>query len=518
GEPATPRQLHSPDYWTHHIRHTVRFHDGVRALESAGVTDCLELGPGGELTAMAGEILDDGPTLPLLRPGRPEATSVTAALALLRLRGAALDPDAVFPGGSRVDLPTYAFQRERYWLTAPAAPAGAGELGMEPAEHPLLGAALTVAGRDARLLTGRLSLHTHPWLAGHAVHGAVLFPGTGFLELALRAGAEVGLHRVAELTLTGPLVLPAEGGVGLQVVVGEPGDDGHRPLDVYARPDGADGWTAHASGRLAPAAPPAAPPGPGGGGEPWPPEGAAETVLGDVYGRLAEEGFGYGAEFAALRRVWRAGDTVWAEVAIGEELRGDTGRFLLHPALLDAALHPLLPGVAGPDAPPGLPFVWSGAEVGTAGTAALRVRLRTTGPRRVAVSLWDMTGVPAGSVESLELRPVSRDTVRAAVGSAGDGVLTVVWQPLDTPVAESRSRAEPAGDALPPPDGGDVVVRMPGPAVPADPRRAVAAVTARALRLSREFLADERYAGSRLVFVTTRAIAALPGEDVPGLA
>ncbi|MFJ4767759.1 SDR family NAD(P)-dependent oxidoreductase [Streptomyces uncialis] len=526
GEPAAGEHT-SPAYWTEHIRRPVRFHDGMRYVESAGVTDHLELGPG-VLTAMAAECLtrEAGAMVPLLHPGRPEPVGVTAALALLRLRGAVLDPDTVFPGGSRVALPTYAFRRDRYWLTAPAAqPGDAGELGLEPTAHPLLGAALTVAGRDVRVLTGRISLETHPWLAGHSVHGAVLFPGSGLLELALRAGAEVGLSRVSELTLTAPLVLPESGGLRLQLVVGEPGEDGGRTIDIHARPDGevpGRAWTAHASGRLTAAVRTA--PATDGQDDPWPPEGAVETDLGGVYERLAEAGFGYGGEFTGLRRVWRAGDTVYAEVALEERFRADADRFVLHPALLDAALHPLLPGVVDPEAPPRLPFVWSGVEVEAAGATALRVRLTTTGPQRVAVSLADLTGAPVASVDSLELRPVSRDTVRAAADSVRDGLFTVVWEPFaDVPAADGqaqdgRARAEAVGDELPPPAAGDVVVRMTVADVPDDTRRAVSVTTARALRLVQGFLADERFEGSRLVFVTTRAVAVRPGEDVPGLA
>ncbi|OKH93979.1 type I polyketide synthase [Streptomyces uncialis] len=525
GEPAAGEHT-SPAYWTEHIRRPVRFHDGMRYAESAGVTDHLELGSG-VLTAMAAGCLtrEAGAMVPLLRPGRPEPVGVTAALALLRLRGAALDPDTVFPGGSRVALPTYAFRRDRYWLTAPAAePADARELGLEPAEHPLLGAALTVAGRDVRIFTGRISLETHPWLAGHSVHGAVLFPGSGLLELALRAGAEVGLRRVSELTLTAPLVLPESGGVRVQLVVGEPGEDGGRAIDVHARPDDevpGRAWTAHASGRLTTAGRTAST---ADSQEPWPPEGAVEADLDGVYGRLAEAGFGYGGEFTGLRRVWRAGDTVYAEVALEERFRADADRFVVHPALLDAALHPLLPGVVDPQAPPRLPFVWSGVEVDAAGPAALRVRLTATGPQRVAVSLADMTGALVASVDSLELRPVSRDTVRAAADSVRDGLFTVVWKPLAAGPSENgqapdgRARAEAVGDELPPPDGGDVVVRMTVADVPDDTRRAVSVTTARALRLVQGFLADERFEGSRLVFVTTRAVAVRPGEDVPGLA
>ncbi|MFE0424948.1 acyltransferase domain-containing protein, partial [Streptomyces sp. NPDC058953] len=427
GAIATAAQLRSPDYWTRHIRETVRFQDGVRRLEAEGVTDYLELGPGAVLGALVRECLTGGPgaILPLLRTGRPEAAGVTSALALLRLRGGALDPDTTFPGGGRVDdLPTYPFRRDRYWLTASPAAGDAQGLGLRATAHPFLGAAVPVAGRDIHMLTGYLSLDTHPWLAGHSVHGAVVFPGSGFLDLALRAGAAVGLGRVEELTLTSPLVLPVGKGVRLQATVGEADGSGARPFELYACPDaGEDGepppWTPHARGRLTAA----------GGVEaletPWPPVEADEIELDGVYDRLADAGFGYGRGFAGLRRVWRTEDEICAEVALDEEETGGGHGFVLHPALLDAALHPLLPAVAGVEGPARLPFTWGGVEVGAVVTTALRVRLKLTGPGRASVRLADATGAPVASMESLELLPVGEEVIS---GADGGGLFGVVWE------------------------------------------------------------------------------------------
>ncbi|WP_405891116.1 type I polyketide synthase [Streptomyces sp. NBC_00133] len=487
GELATAEQLRSPDYWAQHIRQAVRFHDCVRFLEGQGVTDYLELGPDGVLTAMVQDCLsgEAGAIAPLLRTGRAEATTATAALALLHLRGGALDTGATYPGGRRIDLPTYAFRRDRYWLTAPATPADAAGLGLHATDHPLLGAAVRVADRDAHLFTGRISLSTHPWLADHTVQGSLLVPGTGLLELALHAGEQVGCERVEELTLTAPLVLPERGGVQLQVVLAEPDDSGARRIEVYARPDGEEGpWVLHAGGRLAGGSER------GGGLGVWPPVGAVEVDLDGVYGRLADGGFGYGPAFAGLRRVWRAEGEVFAEVALGEELRGDAERFVLHPALLDAALHPLLPGVVDGDVPKRLPFSWSGVQVHAVGASSLRVRLRSTGPETVSLTVADTAGAPVVSVDELVLRPPA---VQAAV--RGDGLFKVEWQPIALPEAGAQGW------------GTDVVEHVAG-----------SEATSRALRLIQQFLKDEQNEYSRLVFVTSRAVAAGEGEDVTDLA
>ncbi|WP_156727234.1 type I polyketide synthase, partial [Streptomyces apocyni] len=187
GTLATTEQLTSPDYWVRHIREAVRFADCVRYLEAEGVTDYLELGPDGVLTALVqGSLTEEaGALTPALRRGRPETDTVAGALALLRIRGAVPDWSAVYPDARQVALPTYAFQHERYWLEAAeaAAPADAAGLGLASAGHPLLGAVVQLGDGDSYLFTGRLSLRTHPWLAEHAVAGTVLLPGTGLVEL-----------------------------------------------------------------------------------------------------------------------------------------------------------------------------------------------------------------------------------------------------------------------------------------------------------------------------------------------
>ncbi|MFF4484831.1 type I polyketide synthase, partial [Streptomyces sp. NPDC001520] len=109
-------ELCSPEYWVRHVRETVRFADGLETLRGLGVGSFLELGPDGTLTALA-----DGDGLAVLRPDRPEPTAAMEALGGLFVRGVEIDWAAVFPGGRLVDLPTYAFQRERFWLESAAA-------------------------------------------------------------------------------------------------------------------------------------------------------------------------------------------------------------------------------------------------------------------------------------------------------------------------------------------------------------------------------------------------------------
>ena len=222
--------------------------------------------------------------------------------------------------------------------------------------HPLLGAAVQVAGGDQLVLTGRVSTGVQPWLADHVVGGVVLVPGTALLELAVRAGDAAGCGQVSELALQAPLVLPADGTVQVQVVVGGVLDAGGRPVEVFSRPDGpgqdGDGpWTCHARGQLAPAGQA----GPQAAADTaaamaWPPGGAVPVGLDGFYEGLAGAGLGYGAAFRGLRAAWRRGDEVFAE-AVLPEAAGDAAGFGLHPALLDAVLHAAGLAGAGGDGP-----------------------------------------------------------------------------------------------------------------------------------------------------------------------
>ncbi|MFE4645734.1 acyltransferase domain-containing protein, partial [Streptomyces sp. NPDC056730] len=250
GRLASAGELCSAEYWVRHVREAVRFGDGVRTLGEQGVTVFLELGPDGVLSAMAQESVPDGTvSVPLLRKDRAGEAAALTALAQLYVRGVPVDWAGFFAGtgASRVDVPTYPFQHQWIWPAGSQAGA-AGDVraaGLGSAGHPLLGAAVELAEGEGALFTGRLSVQSHPWLADHAVLGRILLPGTALLELAFRAGDEVGCDRVEELTLAAPLVLPEGGAVQVQVRVGVADDADRRPLTVHSRLDGADerSWT-----------------------------------------------------------------------------------------------------------------------------------------------------------------------------------------------------------------------------------------------------------------------------------
>ncbi|MCW7947480.1 polyketide synthase, partial [Streptomyces hygroscopicus] len=420
------------EYWVRHVREAVRFADAVRTLHESGVTTFVEIGPGGVLSALVQGCVEDAFTVPVLRAERPEPQAVVTAVAELHVHGASPDWHAFFPGARTVDLPTYPFQYECYWLDAPeefTGGAAAAGLGLGAAEHPLAGAAVALPGVGGHLVTGRLSLKTHPWLADHAVMGSVLLPGTALVELAVRAGEEAGCRRIDDLTLEAPLIVPESGGVVLQVWVGGEEEQGRRALTVHSRLEGAaedEPWVRHAVGHLTDQ------PGPSYAADfgAWPPAGAEACDLTAFYDNLAEVGLEYGPVFQGLRSVWRSGDDVIAEVALAEGT--EAGAFALHPALLDAVLHAIgAGGAVAVGEMPLLPFAWSGVSVRAVGATALRVKVSPTGTDTVSLVVADAAGGLVATVDSLSLRPVSREQLLRAGGSGrrtGASLFGLAWR------------------------------------------------------------------------------------------
>jgi acyl transferase domain-containing protein/D-arabinose 1-dehydrogenase-like Zn-dependent alcohol dehydrogenase/acyl carrier protein len=469
GEILTVEQLSDPQYWARQARGTVRFADGLLALHERGAGRFLELGPDGVLGAMCDECLADArPTvLAALRGARPEGACLLGAVAQLWVEGTAVDWGALCPGARRVRLPSYAFQRERYWASAAVGgPAAASALGLLAAGHGLLGAAVELAGAERALFTGVVSLDTHPWLADHLVAGTALLPGAALLEMALYAGAQLGCDTVEELTLQAPLALAEGERVELQLSLHEPDEAGRRTVEIHSRPasdgerleDGAP-WRSHASGVLAPAVetPDGEEAGVGtlaayetgmgmpAGGEAlallqgaWPPDDAEPLPLEDLYESLAELGLEYGPAFQGLRGAWRRGEEILLDARLPEAVVEGSSRFSAHPALLDAVLH----GAAAarrnePQREAGrlsLPFRWSGVRLHAPAGGSLRACLTLLGEDSVALLAADEAGEPliAGSLSFKPLAPEQLSVLRSAgAAAAGASLLRLHWSAVD---------------------------------------------------------------------------------------
>jgi polyene macrolide polyketide synthase len=450
-------ELSQPDYWVRHVRSAVRYADGVGALERIGVTRFLELGPDGVLAAMtqqslAPEVAADVLAVPTLRAkDEDEPVSFMTFLAALHANGIAVDWEAFLaPHQPRlVELPTYAFQRERYWLEDPGMVGDIALVGQAPTEHGLLGAAVRRADDDGWILTGRLSLKDQPWLADHAVMGVVLLPGTGFIELALAAGRQVGAEVVEELAFEAPLVLTEGAAVQIQVVVDEREEDGTRRIAIYSRPQDDDdaAWVRHAGGALSPAVAVDGTEAESALSE-WPPEGAEPVDIEFLYDRLAEAGYDYGPAFQGLHAAWHRGEELFAEVALDDQQGRQAERFGAHPALFDSALHAALHAVlAEEEGKLVVPFSVRGVRLRNPGTTALRVRLTRGEDDALQLEAWDDEGASMLSVEALIARPIDIDALRGAGETVHSSLYKVNWVILATPApAEGPARLALLGD------------------------------------------------------------------------
>ncbi|MFD9358109.1 type I polyketide synthase [Streptomyces sp. NPDC060031] len=531
GALATAEELCRPGYWVEHVRRPVRFSDAVETLYAERVRTFVEIGPDGTLSGLVKACLGDerqALVVPLLRRGRAEPAAVLTALAELFVHGVAPDWQAVLGdlGGRRVDLPTYAFQRERYWLDEPTTAGDVTSLGLSSPEHPLLGAVTHIATDDSVVFTGRLSQQSHPWLADHVVHDTVLVPGTALLELGNRAAAHVGCDVVEELTLQEPLVLPAQSAVRLQLTVGAPEQDGRRAVVLHSLPEeGPDesGWMRHAAGWLALSNTAAAPE----GLTDWPPHDASEVELDGLYDRLADIGFSYGPAFQALRAVWQRNDELFAEVALSADQQDTAGAFGLHPALLDAALHALAwDGIRHGDAVGRLPFSWNGVRLHAVGADSLRVRFSRENPDSIALTVADQEGNAVASVESFVSRQVAGDRIGGGRRTFNDALFQVEWAQISAPAASAVEEsyqyfASPAQllDALASDSvsaGATVVDCV--PAASDDVAATVRTTTGEVLALLQQWLDRGPEGPARLALITRRAIAAGAEDDVTDLA
>ena len=540
------------EYWYDGLRNPVRFGPAVAAFAGFGFPLFIEVSPHPVLTGSVQDGLRgagvSGGAVGTLRRDSGGRDQLLRAFGQAYVLGAGIDWPAVLgpAPAARVELPTYPFDRRRFWLDDDHRSAGA----TGGVRHPLLDAVVPVADGDGRLLTGRLSLRTSPWLADHAVGGVVLLPGTAFVELAVQAAVSVGCDVVEELVIEAPLLLPETGAVQVQAAVGGSDDRGRRRFTVYGRAAGdldAE-WTRHASGVLAAEDEPV-------GSEElglWPPAQATEIDLAGAYERLAEAGYEYGPAFQGLISAWRADDCAYVEVALPESARADADKYAMHPALLDAALHLLVLESAQGEGLL-LPFSWSGVRIGATGPDTLRVRLDDLAADQIRLTVFDATGKRIAGIDRLTLRRVPKRQNAAPVGPAPSGLYEVDWISApansdqvdlrwalvgeDTAVEEAAASLRAAGAQaavhydlpyLAEMSSGDVPSTVLVPlALPEEIDSVDASVAARevldpVLDQIQAWVGDERFAGRRLVFATRGVFdpandAGLIGASVWGL-
>ncbi|ORW27356.1 fatty acyl-AMP ligase [Mycobacterium paraense] len=510
------------DYWYRNLREPVGFHDRVLERLAAGECTFVELSPHPVLAPALTDTLaqaagrTQSSVVITLHRDRPDQDSLATALAQLHNHGHSPTWPALYPHAHTVALPTYPFERRRYWL-APAPTGDAGGLGLDRAEHPLLGAVVGLADQDQVMVSGRLSTGTQGWLAGHRVNDTVLFPATGFVEVLLRAGELAGCPAIDELVLHTALILSEQAPADLQILVQPLDEQGRRPFTVHSRTGGqlGDAWTLHASGTLSADEPVA-----GATTTPSPPVEALDQD--DFYNGLAQRGYQYGGLFRSVRGIATdpaRPDVVQAEVALpaGTDVAG----YGIHPALLDAALHPLaavLERTDGTDqASLRVPYAFTGVTLYATAASQLHVQLTRTGEDTYELRATDPTGAPVITIGALTLREVSDQIGRPSMAGLSDSLFELTWP--SAPELAGPSGGQPpawvdkdlALVAAPP----ELVIWPLPHADETDPLRRAHTLTRDVLAQLQGWLVRPDAAHAHLVIVTRHAVNVSAYDGVP---
>jgi len=467
GEPIDGTELDA-DYWYRNLRETVCLEPVLRSLLSGGARTLIEVSPHPVLGFAVQETIDaalkgeSAAVLGTLRRGDGGPQRFSLSLAGAHAAGAAVEWEGLFAasGARTTQLPTYPFQRRRYWLAASSGGADVGSAGLLESDHPLLGAAIEDPEGEGLRLTGRISLQGQPWLGGHRVAGIALLPNAALVELALVAGAKVECGVLRELTVAEPLVVPDEGRVRLQVVLGDAGTDGEREVSIHARKDSGESgaWTCHARGVL------------------------AAEVIEPIEPPAAEE----------------------AEVSLTSEESAEAKRFGIHPALLEAGLRraaELPEADGGGEVRPMQPTEWRGVRLAVPGASSLRVLLGEGDDAHALIAL-DRNGALVASVDSVSWSELDLERLRDAAGLGS--LYKLDWQPVGAP----------KGTAQPP---ASVSLGRHEVATAEDLLDAAHATARDALELLREKLAGASPEAGRLVVLTQGAVCTAATE-LPNLA
>ncbi|MGW0710924.1 SDR family NAD(P)-dependent oxidoreductase [Streptomyces sp. NPDC002643] len=470
-------------YWYRNLRRPVRFQPAVEHLVDQGFRVFVESSSHPVLTSSVEQTLEDSGTTGVvtetLRRDDGGPTRFLMSAARLYTRG--MDGVNLATGAGRpVPLPTTPFRRRRFWLTTASSP-------RTSTGHPLLGTWVESARSGAFVASSRISPAEQPWLADHAVNGTCVLPGTALLDLALRAARGSGGTGLGELVIEAPLMLSQQGTAELQVVA----DPKRRTVEVFSRPEQPGSqWRRHAQGTIDDTR-----------DEPFagelPPADAEEIDF--DYASLAERGYEFGPAFRAVRRLWRRGEDLFAELRLPEEAPGGFAGTGLHPVLGDAALHGRALTQPLPDGHVALPFVWHDVWAGDAHTTHAYAHVTPSGRDESTVTLTTGEREPLFRA-TLGTRTVALRELTGALPT--DSVYRTRWTELARPVAAPAPKwallgTDHLGVTADPVDPADAEAVVCTP-VPVDVRGA----TLDTLSHVQHWLAADRPAGVPLVVLT----------------
>ncbi|WP_344432249.1 type I polyketide synthase, partial [Amycolatopsis minnesotensis] len=457
-----------------------------------GITTFLEAGPGTSLSTAITTSHPDTTTIPT----QSENHTLATALATLHTHGTPITWTTTT--GNHLNLPTYPFQHRHYWASGDAG--GGADLrsaGLDAMSHPWLGAAIEVPGSGGIVVTGRVSVETHPWLAEHRVRGRVLFPVTGALDLAMTVAKMAGCTLVEDFALDKPLVLAETSAAQLRAFADGADTAGRRAFSVHWRHERADEhWNLLAHGTLAPGRESVTP-------MRWPPV-ADRVEVETSHAELSARGTEHGPAFRALRKMWRRGRELFAELRLPDTEHLPVTGFAIHPALVDVVAH--LAVDAQPDAGDSvvLPVAWNSFWADLSGVSALRVRVASI-DGRVTLEADDQTGRPVLRAKEVRSAAVPAELLRH---TSGEPVYDIDWIPFDEAEAAAPDWSWWSEVDTRPEEPVPAVVVLPCPVPAGGVTESVRAAANTVLTVLQRWSTEPRFAAARLVVTTENAVFA----------
>jgi malonyl CoA-acyl carrier protein transacylase len=443
GQLATS-EIQTPEYWVRHVREAVRFADGIKAAEAVGVDAFLEIGPSPVLLGMARHSVTGGSHawLPSLRPGRSDWRQMTESVAALYVAGARIDWaafDRPF-ARRRLRLPTYAFQRKRYWLDPPPTPSGPAVT----SQASLLGQRLRLPGSPEIRFESRWSRHAPPYLDDHRIFETVVVPGASHVAMVLAAMKEVSRRDACvleDVVFPQALTLGDDDSRAAQLVLSNAPESG-ASFKVMTLRDGADendvsSWVVHATGRTSPSTATlgraTANP------EEWQARCTRHASGAEFYDTFWEAGYHLTGAFRWIANTWAGDGEVLCELQ-WPELPDEAGTYPLYPSLIDSCFQCVfsdkarellteeavyvpfsLRRVAFNGSPRAGERLWCHVQVSQPDGASKGVD--------ADITLCDDTGLVVASIEGCQLREVRRSALLQARGKdLRDALYEVAWE------------------------------------------------------------------------------------------
>jgi malonyl CoA-acyl carrier protein transacylase len=439
-------------YWVNHIRQPVKFAQSIETLHQEGYKVFLEIGPKPILLGMGRQCLpeDAGVWLPSLRPGQEDWQQMLHSLGQLYVKGVKIDWAGFYRDydRSKVILPTYPFQRQRYWIeTDNNLRYKKQSLSNYDHLHPLLGQRLHLASLKQQIrFECFLSTSQLTYLKDHCVFSQPVFPGAGYLEIALAAGATLFNSKnliLEDVVIQQALILPEDEIKTIQVIL-IPQQASTYSFEIFSLDNIIDKseleprWSAHARGKLL--------------------AGDKGCQLGktdlktikeeyhlqispqDFYQEHQDRGINYGSSFQAVQQLWHSKGKALGQIKLPETLVSEAKKYQLHPVLLDASFQVLAAALDGTEnkdtyLPVNIKrlqvyrsvsnYLWTQVKIGTmkANTQTLNGEVR----------LLDEHGIVLAQVEGLTLLRTSRSAILSTIKpDINDWLYQIHWQAQST--------------------------------------------------------------------------------------